>query len=128
MSDRIQSFEAFWPYYVGEHRNPTCRGFHYLGTTLLFPVLAAGLLVNPLLLLLLPVVGYGGAWFGHFVIEKNRPATFTYPLWSLRGDFKMYGLALRGKMADEVTRLYGSPAPAPDAPLRVGPGAVSPAK
>jgi len=69
-----------------------------------------------LFLLATPVVGYGPAWIGHFFIEGNRPATFGHPLWSLRADFKMLSLALRGRMADEVTRIYGSPHPAPDAP------------
>ena len=118
MTDRIQSFEAFWPYYVGEHRSPTCRAVHYVGSVAapatLLSVLATGSwLALPLVLL----AGYGPAWFGHFIIEKNRPATFTYPLWSLRGDFKMLSFAIRGKMADEVTRLYGSVHPSKDAPL-----------
>lgn len=113
----IQSFEEFWPYYVGEHRLPSCRAVHYVGSLLAPAVLIAIIATGswawlPIIL----VAGYGPAWVGHFIIEKNRPATFTYPVWSLRGDYKMLGLALRGKMADEVTRLYGSPAPAPDAP------------
>jgi hypothetical protein len=116
---RIGSFEEFWPYYVGEHRSPVCRGLHYLGTSLaLLTVAYAILRAHPALAALSLVVGYGPAWIGHFFIERNRPATFKYPRWSLMSDFKMLGLALRGKMADEVTRLYGSPAPAPDAPLR----------
>lgn len=119
MSDeRIQSFEAFWPYYVGEHRLPSCRVAHYLGSVAA-PVMLITALALQLwwLVLLFPVAGYGPAWVGHFIIEKNRPATFTYPVWSLIADYKMLGLALRGKMADEVTRLYGSPSPAKDAPL-----------
>ena len=120
MTERIQSFEAFWPYYVGEHRSPVCRAVHYVGSLLapatLLSVLSTGSWTAlPLVLL----AGYGPAWFGHFIIEKNRPATFTYPVWSLRGDFKMLGLALRGRMADEVTRLYGSVHPPKDAPLLV---------
>jgi hypothetical protein len=106
---RMQSFEEFWPYYVGEHRDPRCRALHYVGTTLaLGTVATAALTLNPGWLLLTPVVGYAPAWIGHFVIEKNRPATFKYPVWSLRGDFKMLSLALQGKMADEVERLYPS--------------------
>jgi len=120
MSDetRIQSFEEFWPYYVGEHRSPICRGLHYAGTSMALGTVAAAVVTwNPLWLLATPVVGYAPAWIGHFFIEHNRPATFKYPTWSLRADFKMLGLAVRGKMADEVTRLYGSPNPAPEAPL-----------
>lgn len=113
----IKSFEEFWPYYVGEHRLPSCRAVHYVGSLLAPSVLVAIIATGswawlPIIL----VAGYGPAWVGHFIIEKNRPATFTYPVWSLMGDYKMLGLALRGKMADEVTRLYGSPSPAPDAP------------
>ena len=119
-TQRIQSFEDFWPYYVGEHRNPVCRGLHYLGTLLATSLAVyAAVKFQPLLLLVAMVFGYGPAWLGHFFIENNRPATFKYPLWSLMSDYKMLGLFLRGKMADEVTHLYGSPAPAPDAPLRV---------
>jgi len=114
---RIQSFEEFWPYYVGEHRSPVCRALHYGGTFAALGVAATALVtLNPWLALLAPVCGYGPAWIGHFFVEKNKPATFRYPAWSFRGDFKMLGLALQGKMADEVTRLYGSPHPAPDAP------------
>ncbi len=116
--NRIQSFEAFWPYYVGEHRSPINRGLHYLGTTGALAILVAGLTVGPLwLVLLMGVSGYGGAWFGHFVVERNRPATFTYPLYSLRGDFRMLRYAVMGRMRAEVIRLYGSAHPAPDAPL-----------
>ena len=117
---RLESFKEFWPYYVGEHRNPTCRLVHYIGTTgvFLFGGLAA-LTLNPWLLLVIPVFAYGFAWFGHFFIEKNRPATFSYPLWSLFGDFKMYWYFLNGKMNAEVIRLYGHYAPDADAPLRV---------
>jgi hypothetical protein len=117
---RIGSFAEFWPFYVGEHRSPIVRGLHYFGTsmallTIAYAVWTRHLWVLPAAL----VVGYGPAWIGHFFIEQNRPATFKYPLWSLRSDFRMLALALRGRMAEEVTRLYGSPAPARDAPLRV---------
>ena len=119
MSDhKIESFEAFWPYYVGEHRLPACRAVHYVGSTLA-PSLVIAAVATQIwwLLLLVPLAGYGPAWYGHFILEKNRPATFTYPVWSLLADFKMLGLAMRGKMDAEVTRLYGSRHPAPDAPL-----------
>jgi hypothetical protein len=116
---RIQSFEKFWPYYVGEHRSPTCRKLHYFGTFLgTSMALYALWTLNAWLVPIALVFGYGPAWIGHFFIEHNRPATFKYPLWSLASDYKMLGLALRGKMDAEVTRLYGSPDPSPDAPLR----------
>ena len=103
---RIQSFDEFWPFYLGEHRDPRCRALHYVGTTLAIgTVAAAAVTVNPAWLLLTPVVGYAPAWFAHFVIEGNRPATFKYPLWSLRGDLKMLSLALAGKIGEELGRL-----------------------
>ncbi len=115
----IRSFRAFWPYYVGEHRSPVCRGLHYVGTSCALSVLAVAIATGrPALILLGFVAGYGPAWIGHFFVENNRPATFKYPRWSLIADFKMLSLALRGQMAAEVTRLYGSPNPPPDAPLR----------
>lgn len=119
MSDaRIQSFAEFWPYYVGEHRSPLCRGLHYFGTSVALTTAGvAAVTGTPWLVLAALVLGYGPAWVGHFFIEHNRPATFKYPRWSLLSDFKMLGLAVRGKMGDEVVRLYGSRAPASEAPL-----------
>jgi hypothetical protein len=108
----IESFEDFWPHYVHAHRSGVNRALHYAGTTaVLGTVAAAALTLNPAWLLLAPVVGYGPAWVGHFVFEKNKPATFEHPLWSLRGDFKMYGLALRRKMGAEIERVCGGDLP-----------------
>lgn len=116
--ERIASFEEFWPFYVGEHRSPVNRALHYAGTSMAIGTVgAAAFTLNPTWLILTPIVGYGPAWVGHFLIEGNKPASFRHPLWSLRADLKMLGMAVRGKMADEVTRLYGSPDPALDAPL-----------
>jgi hypothetical protein len=106
---RVQSFEEFWPYYVREHLHPMNRACHYVGTTLAIgSVATAAVTMNPAWLLAAPVVGYGGAWIGHFVFEKNRPASWQGPrewMWSLQADFKMYGLALRRKMGAEVERV-----------------------
>lgn len=108
MSERFQSFEEFWPYYVGEHRNPTCRTLHYIGTTLALLNLGALLVTaSPWFLLSGLISSYGFAWAGHFFVEKNKPATFTYPFWSLAADFRMYSLALMGRMSEEVERLHG---------------------
>ena len=116
--ERVPSFARFWPYYVGEHRHPVCRALHFVGTNSGITVLVSGIaLGKPLLLPLAFVCGYGLAWVGHFFVEHNRPATFKYPLWSFAADFKMLGLMFAGKMGDEVTRLYGSSAPARTAPL-----------
>jgi hypothetical protein len=104
MPERLGSYEAFWPFYVAQHSNRTNRRLHFIGTSLGLMALAASLLVSPLWLLAAPVAGYGCAWVGHFAFEKNRPATFTYPLWSLRGDLRMFRLMLLGKMDAEVQR------------------------
>jgi hypothetical protein len=71
-------------------------------------VAVAALTINPAWLLATPALGYGPAWVGHFVFEKNKPATFGHPLWSLRGDLKMFSLAVRGKMRAELERVCGS--------------------
>jgi hypothetical protein len=108
MDSPIETFDDFWVHYVHAHRHPVNRALHYLGTTsAIGTVVAAAVTWNPAWLLLTPAVGYGPAWIGHFVFEKNKPATWERPLWSLRGDFKMYVLALRGRMAAEVDRLCG---------------------
>jgi hypothetical protein len=109
---RYASYEEFWPFYVSQHRDPTCRRLHFVGTTLVLASFVAGVLVSPWFFLAAPFAGYGFAWLGHFAFEKNKPATFTYPLWSLRGDFRMYRLMLLGRMAreDEKTdRLFARP-------------------
>ncbi|WOO41709.1 DUF962 domain-containing protein [Rubellicoccus peritrichatus] len=104
MSQKYQSFEEFWPYYVREHSKPATRIAHFVGTALIFPVIIIAILINLWLLFLVPVIGYGFAWISHLLIEKNRPATFTYPRWSLIGDFKMFFLILTGRMGREVER------------------------
>jgi hypothetical protein len=105
----MRSFEEFWPFYVHEHSHPTNRTLHFVGLTLAMGSFAAGLLTRrPSLLLAAPVLGYGFAWVGHFVIEGNKPATFTYPAWSLRGDFKMWWKTVTGTMEAEVERVMKS--------------------
>ena len=93
------SFEEFYPFYLGEHANALNRRLHFIGTTLVILLAAASFVAGPKLLWLLPVAGYGFAWVGHFIIEKNRPATFKHPLWSLMGDFRMYADILRGRVS-----------------------------
>ena len=100
-----QSFEDFWPYYVSQHRNVACRVCHFIGTTLAGFALAAAVLWSPWLLLLAPLAGYGMAWVGHFAFEKNKPASWfsvRHAVWSLRGDFRMWGLMFTRKMAHEL--------------------------
>ncbi len=104
MPKRPESFEEFWPFYVSQHLDATNQRLHFVGTTLVLASLAAGVLVTERFFAMVPLAGYGFAWFGHFVFEKNRPATFKHPLWSLRGDFRMYRLMLLGRMQGELVR------------------------
>ena len=94
---RFESFSAFYPYYIREHANRTCRRIHVVGSALVLVALVLGLTVSPWWLLAMPLVGYGFAWVGHFFFEKNRPATFQYPLWSLMGDWRMFWETVSGK-------------------------------
>jgi hypothetical protein len=92
-------FREFYPYYLGEHGNRMCRRLHFIGSTLvILIVLLAIVSGEPRWLWLAPVAGYGFAWVGHYVYEKNRPATFRHPLYSLMGDWVMYWQVLSGKI------------------------------
>jgi len=89
-TDNFNNFKDFYPYYLNEHSNRTNRRLHVIGTSLAITLLLYIILGQHYkLLLLVPVVGYGFAWVGHFFFEKNRPATFKYPIWSFMGDFVM---------------------------------------
>ncbi len=104
-ANSIKSFEEFWPYYIREHSHPANRMLHFIGSSLgLICLVFAVVVGNPWLVILSLVIGYAFAWFGHFFIERNRPATFKYPLWSFRADWKMWLLTLTGKMKNEVRR------------------------
>ncbi|WNL44815.1 DUF962 domain-containing protein [Dyella sp. BiH032] len=93
------SFREFYPFYLGEHRDRNCRRLHVAGSTLVLLVIALAAFTGRWAWLwLAPVAGYGFAWVGHFVFEKNRPATFRHPLYSLMGDWVMYWDVLRGKV------------------------------
>ena len=100
----FESFEEFWPFYLSEHRNPVCRALHFAGTSLALLLLAIGLTLCPYCIPLAPFAGYGFAWPAHFFFEKNRPATFKHPLWSLRGDFRMYRLMWLRRLGPEMER------------------------
>lgn len=99
MPQTFASFREFYPYYLGEHANTVCRRLHYLGSTLALACLAVAIARgNPRWLLAAPLLAYGCAWIGHFFFEKNRPATFTHPLYSFAGDWVMFADMLRGRV------------------------------
>ncbi len=107
MSDRrFESFEEFWPFYVKEHSKKATRILHFIGTTAAGACVLGGLVTKRRwLLAVAPVAGYGPAWISHFFIEKNKPATFTYPLWSLKADGIMWWKTLTRTMDAEVERV-----------------------
>lgn len=96
---RFRSFAEFYPFYLGEHRNAACRRLHFIGSAIVLGLLAVALLTRDAWwLLAMPLAGYGFAWVGHFFFEKNRPATFTHPWYSLLGDWRMFADVLRGRV------------------------------
>lgn len=118
MSDRIQTYGEFWPFYLREHSQASTRWLHFAGTSLgvglgiTAAVTGRGALIPAAL-----VCAYGFAWASHFKIEHNRPATFKYPLWSLISDFRMAGLMLMGQLGPHLERANsGAPAAATLAP------------
>ena len=99
MEREYASFSEFYPVYLSEHSNRTCRELHFVGSTLALFCLAALLLTGNLWWIAAALLcGYGFAWIGHFVFEKNQPATFRHPLYSFMGDWVMYWQMLRGKI------------------------------
>ena len=99
MADHYASFAEFYPFYLSEHRNRTCRRLHFVGSSLVIGCVVAALVAkNAWWLLAAPLCGYGFAWIGHFAFEKNRPATFSHPLYSFVGDWAMYRDILTGRI------------------------------
>jgi hypothetical protein len=87
----FNSFADFYPFYLGEHNNRTCRRLHFIGSTLALTCLVTGLVRGvPMYFVYAVLCGYGFAWIGHFVFEKNKPASFKRPLYSFMGDWVMY--------------------------------------
>lgn len=100
-----QSFAQFWPFYLREHSKPRTRAYHYVGTSLVVLFAIAALLTGRWwLLAAMPIAGYGFAWASHAAVERNRPATFTYPGWSLLADFKMWWMWLTGRLGPELEK------------------------
>ena len=104
MAKNLRTYAAFWSYYLKEHRKPATRGLHYIGSALALAFLVLGAAVQPGFLFFMPIAGYTFAWIGHFLVEKNRPATFTYPMWSLYSDFRMFGLWITRRLGPHLKR------------------------
>jgi hypothetical protein len=100
---KFRSFAEFWPFYLREHSRAGTRRCHYAGTGLVLLLAAAAAATTRWrLLLLIPVAGYGFAWISHLGLERNRPATFAYPAWSLAADFRMFFLWATGRLDPEL--------------------------
>ncbi len=103
---KIKNFEDFWPYYLGEHQHPLTRLIHFIGTLSPIALIPISLITGRVWILLLwPAISYSLAWFSHFFIERNKPATWTYPLFSLRADYRMCGFIMTGRMSQELERV-----------------------
>ena len=103
---RFASFREFYPFYLSEHANRTSRRLHFIGSCGVLLIVAKAIVSGNMMWLLAALLcGYGFAWVGHFVFEKNRPATFTHPLWSLIGDWKMFWFTVTGRMGAELDRV-----------------------
>jgi hypothetical protein len=107
----IRTFAEFWPYYVRAHSQPRTRIIHALGSILALICVALSMTVSVWLLILAPVAGYACAWYAHFFVEHNRPATFGHPFFSLFADYRMLFLMMAGRMDEELARYLDVPAP-----------------
>ena len=113
--ERITDFEEFWLFYLREHANPKTLALHYAGTCIAVIGIAACVVSGKLwFLLAVPIAGYGPAWIAHFFIEKNQPATFRYPLWSIASDLRMAFAWVTGQIDADLARAGVKTAPAPD--------------
>lgn len=91
MEKKYQTLKQFYPYYLTEHQNKTCQILHFIGTSIIIGLFISAIVtLNWQYFAAIPLAGYGFAWVGHFFFEHNKPATFTYPLFSLASDFIMF--------------------------------------
>ncbi|MGF1626114.1 MAG: Mpo1-like protein [Alphaproteobacteria bacterium] len=105
MARRCSSYGEFWPVYLREHSRPRTRLIHFVGTGASLLALIVALATQTWwLLIVVPIAGYAPAWYAHFVVERNRPATFTHPFWSLISDFRMFFLWCAGQLEPELRR------------------------
>jgi hypothetical protein len=100
----IRSFADFWPHYVRAHSRMKTRLLHAVGSVLALILVGVSFAVSLWFLIAVPLVGYAFAWYGHFFVEHNKPATFGHPLYSLVADYRMLFLMMAGRMDDEVAR------------------------
>ena len=101
-----ETYEEFWPYYVSQHLHPATRVIHVGATSAAMVVGATGIaLLNPLLVAAAPVLGYGPAWASHFLIEKNKPASFGHPFWSFRADLRQVRKFFTGRLEADVQQV-----------------------
>lgn len=105
MAEPIQSYREFWPHYLREHARPETRAVHFVGTAIatvsLFALFVSG---KAWFIAVALAGGYGPAWFAHFFLEHNRPATFTHPLWSLVSDYRMTLAWVSGRLESELNK------------------------
>ncbi len=104
MAERLATYGDFWLFYLREHARPRTRALHYIGTALVIVLAVVGALVDARAFWLMPFAGYGFAWFAHGAVEHNKPATFTHPWWSLVSDFRMFFLAVGGRLAPHLDK------------------------
>lgn len=111
MSRPFSNYQEFYLFYLGEHQNARCRLFHAVGTTLVIFTLVILIATGEWKFwFLLPLFGYGFSWIGHFKYERNKPAAFKYPFYSLISDFRMYGQMWTGQLDAQLklARHYSS--------------------
>jgi hypothetical protein len=105
MAERLQTYAEFWPFYLGEHSRRGTRALHFIGTGLALMLLAMAIATLDWRLFSGAVIaGYAFAWIAHLTVEHNQPATFTYPLWSLASDLRMFGLFAAGRLEGELRK------------------------